>query len=219
MRRNNRNNVVPDPPAPPPAPAPPPPVPPWSQSFDPHFQLFLLKMSEFISVNKYEFINGICGVAICVLFVYSFDVVHDFRKHVGVTVYEAIINSESITLEDGLFIILYIMVFILIGVFIQNTFKSVLFPPSLDETKIFSDDEQEEKIRFCDGKIDVALWAKTYDEHTLMLLGHHNDYNRHRKLKIRLRVSTIEKLSWYWKCIGFQDKHVEIVSLHREFDI
>ena len=227
MRRNNRNNTVPVPAPPDPSPPSPPstppaaPVPPptWAELFDIKLQLFLLKCKVFMYVNKYEFINGIYAVVVCVLSVYSFDTVYDFQKHIIKTVHGLIINSESITLHEGLFFILYFMVFIIIGICVHNSLKSILSPSLFDETKIFSDDDQGEKVRFCDGKTDVSLWAKTHDEHNLMLLGNQNDYNRQRKLKIRLRVSQIEKPSWYWKCIGFEDQHVEIVSLHREFDV
>ena len=60
---------------------------------------------------------------------------------------------------------------------------------------------KERKLDSVMKKTDVSLWAKTYDEHNLMLLGHYNDYNRQRKLKICLCVSQIEKPSWYWKCM------------------
>ena len=99
---------------------------------------------------------------------------YDFQKHIIKTVHGIIINSKSITLHEGLFFILYIMVFIIVGICVHNSLKSILSLSLFDEAKIFSHDDQGEKVRLCDGKTDVSLWAKTYDEHNLMLLGHYN---------------------------------------------
>lgn len=213
MRRNRAN---------PPPPEPEPESEPTSgifSSFKESVDSLLSASRQFAHDNRREFIYGFCGMVLCFLFAVSFNVMNDLPKKLLNSVFSNVLDDETITFYEGVCVVLYIFVCLFVGIYAQNVLRMYFAPTKPYETRIFPPQDEGEKVRFCDGNTDVSLWVKSQEERHTMLLGERENIDVYRKLKVRLRVCTIEKSTWYMKLLGFEDKHVENIDMYREFDM